>query len=591
MDQFAFEINLHLEENESKVCARLAPCFGGKEITRASLLALLDKHGYAEFYHLDTEIAKLLEANQELVEQCRKLLENFAQNPPADHANSTEAADAAPKTENEPLRILEEMGMEYPQFVVAERRDAQILIETDEADLQAYLTLLPAYGGKQADQKAVIQAIRQKGIKAGIIQAALATAIKRFNMEKKPVLIAKGQKPVKGKNSGFEYLVESVICQGPREDDRGKLNYLDVNEFVLVEAGTPLVRRTAPEPGKNGTDVYGRAIPAETGDLLPFDPEVTGAKVSEQDANLLIATQKGHPIILKAGVSIDPALELKNVSLATGNIDYDGSVHVKEDVADGMTIKASGEVIVNGVVGKATIIAGGNVIIDQGLIGGIQTKKVPQHNQFGAKICSNGHVSARFITCAQIQADCVSVMEYISHSDIDATNAVLLGQKRGNGQLIGGKTRAFNKVAAKTLGTKANIITTIRVGAAADTLPKLRHIMQNIKRLKDTRREINTSLNKLSTQAKLTALTDQQTELVAQYRQQLDDIDNEIAVFSSEERVLQGLLVKSKAATVTASKAIYSNVTVNILHTGKKVTEDRGRGTFRFLARKTVIEK
>ncbi len=593
MNQFAFEVTLH-EEDDRIVYAQLAPCFGHKELTRTDILALLDSSGYADLYRLENKLSELLEADRELAKQCRQLLKDVAQNRHADQNGQVEDEEAVSDEENqsESLHILEEMGMEYPRFPIAERRDAKVLIETDEADLHAYLGLLPPCGGNPADQKAVTNAIRQAGVKFGLIQEAVTTAVKRFDTEKTPVLIAKGKKPVKGKNSDFEHLVESVVCHGPQEDSRGKLNYLDVNEFVLVEPGTPLMRRTQPGPGISGVDVFGRPVPAESGDILPFSSKVEGAKVSDNDPDLLIAIQKGHPIVFKTGVTVDPALELKNVSLATGNIDYDGSVHVREDVADGMTVKASGNVIVNGVVGKATVIAGGDIIIDQGLIGGGHSEEGKTNHSFGAKIYSKGNVSARFITCAQIKAGgSVMAQEYISHSDIDATDSVLLGQKRGNGQLIGGETRAFNKVAAKTLGTKAYVPTAIRVGADPDTLPRLRSTMKNLKQLRNKVYEINVTLNTFSTRGRRTTLTDRQKELVSRYKKQQQDLNNEVAAVMSEKRALQSLLVKSKASTVTASKAIYSNVKVNILHTGKRVTEDMGRGTFRFSARHTVIER
>ena len=52
--------------------------------------------------------------------------------------------------------------------------------------------------------------------------------------------------------------------------------------------------------------------PKET--CFPSAPKSRGRSFKD-DPNLLVATVKGHPVIFPNGISIDPALVLKNVSL------------------------------------------------------------------------------------------------------------------------------------------------------------------------------------------------------------------------------------------------------------------------------------
>ncbi|MFT5717194.1 MAG: hypothetical protein ACJAWS_000281 [Oleiphilaceae bacterium] len=76
-------------------------------------------------------------------------------------------------------------------------------------------------------------------------------------------------------------------------------------------------------------------IPSHTGDALAFSANVVDASIHKEDPNLLIASIKGHPIINSRGVLINNVLVVKIVGLATGNIDFNGSVYVEEDEADG----------------------------------------------------------------------------------------------------------------------------------------------------------------------------------------------------------------------------------------------------------------
>lgn len=78
---------------------------------------------------------------------------------------------------------------------------------------------------------------------------------------------------------------------------------------------------------------------------------------------------------------------------------------------------------------------------------------------------------------------------------------------------------------------------------------------------------------------------------MAELNERQNSLQIEKQQLGAQEKKLQSLLVKSKAALVSANQMIYTNVWVHILHTGKKMTEDMGGGKFRFEARQTIVEK
>lgn len=596
MEKFSFEVCLAFDEESGHVYAELTPEVIPELMTRQHLQALMDAAGYAQFYVLQDNVDALLNADREL---CEQFWQTVQDREGGDHeVSDVQAAEShgavseshGSVSDIRPQDVQELLGDDLPRFLIAQRLDAVVEVSTSEDATEAYIAILPPYGGKAADAQSIETVLQKKGVSYGLLPDAVESAVAAQSSQ--PRLVAQGVAPTKGQDSRFKALVSSRITTNPRIDDKGKANYLDINDFVLVEPGTALMQRLAPKPGTPGVDVYGKPVPAPTGDLLPFDANISGSGVSSEDKNLLVATIKGHPILHSRGVSVDPALVLTNVSLATGNVEFDGSVHVKEDVADGMTIKATGEVVVNGVVGKATILAEGDVVIDQGLIGGIPSDTDTGPASFGARIESKGSVTARFVTCARILSEGdIRVREYISHSELDSKDKVLVGQGGGKGNLFGGSVRAKHGVVANILGTKGSVITDIRVGADADTLPRLRRVMQQIRERETYIIDVQEKLQVISSRTRLSGLNPQNQAIVKKLVDSMTVPQREVNELRKEEKRLQGLLMKSKAARVIAKRKIYQNVNVQILHTGRKVHEDTGPGTFRFDARQTILEK
>ena len=77
----------------------------------------------------------------------------------------------------------------------------------------------------------------------------------------------------------------------------------------------------------------------------------------------------GHVALQDGKVVVSSVYTVKDVDMSTGNIVYDGSVEITGSVAANMEVKAGGNVVINGGVESARIIAGGNIIIAKGMNG------------------------------------------------------------------------------------------------------------------------------------------------------------------------------------------------------------------------------
>ena len=648
MERFLFKTLFHFDEGTKIVSATLVPSFEGEALSKDHLWELMALEGYQDYFPHNEAIDELLLLDQTLREKGQKVLElnlkrSEESNAPAKELDDAESLAVKPEDvsttdpdsredtrtelgdENErkgvangavlnaheqhdatvgesapgeedtlsPLtaeQIFAMLDNETLSADIAECRDGTLEITTSEDDMLALLSITKPFGGESLDMTRVKFEADKAGIMAKLDEAAIENTLELENGE--PSVFAKGTTPERGENSTFTALVSDQLSTGPKIDDKGNVNYHDINQFIVVDEGEPLMRRTDPTPGKNGLDVYGKVIPAETGEILPFFNGIEGAKVSEEDPSLLISTIKGHPIIFDQGVSIDTVLMLDNASIVTGNVDFDGSICVQNDVADGITIKASGDVTVLGVVGKAEIEAGGDVKIAKGLIGGSNVND-DEHKDgwFGASVLSGGSVSAKYASYARITANKqISVEEYASHCDLRAEQKILIGYPSGKGNLIGGNTRAFELVSAKILGSLGGAQTGIRVGADADTIIDMRRIVQAKQQKQALVQEMSESLNRMGIQAKEVGLNAQTKELMNQLNNQMHVIDAEIQEHHKEESVFKHALLRTKRSRVKATNKIYHSVSVSILSSTYRVKEEQGGGQFRFEARNVLLE-
>ncbi len=601
MSLFSFDIELNYENSSRLLFATLKPQFDSPPLTNKRISEALKASNYHDFYIFESVIEEFIAQSEDLTEKGQKIygeylsrLKSISDKEPvgAESAKDLDSDDIEEPTPEKNLsadKILTMLGEAKVCFEIAECRDADIIIDINEDALKAQLSITKPYGGSFATEESVLSTLNKLGIVFGIDKNAIAKALESDTCSN--ILIATGVKPTKGKDSKFEPLVKEQISSAPKIDASGKANYHDINEFVIVEPGDMLMRRTLPGNGKPGTDIFGKVIPPIQGEVLPFAGDTVGSKVSDEDKNLLLASAKGHPVIKPRGVSVENVLVLNNVGLSTGNVDFDGSICVNEDVADGVKIEASGDVTVKGVVGKATIVAGGNIVILQGLLGGSKNLQDPSEEPYGAYLKSKGSVSAHFVTRSKIRAaKKIVIAEYSSHSDLYADEQILVGQNGGKGNLFGGFARAFKLVAAKVIGSHGGTPTQIQVGGEGDNILKLRRLSQQKRQNAEQTYDVNSTLHKISLLAKSGGMTPQMKEKAEQLKYKLESLQVELGELTEKEQAVKQILVRSKKSRVVANHKIYNNTSVSILGLTKKITEETKGGTFKFEARKVVLE-
>ncbi|MCG8672578.1 MAG: FapA family protein [Pseudomonadales bacterium] len=485
-------------------------------------------------------------------------------------------------------------------------KDATLDVSVIADKTQVLISMVPADGGKDLSENDVKEALQESKVDESMVDwPAVNAALQKQKV--KELCIAKAVKAVPGIDAVYIPLVESELDRAPKIDEQGVADMLSAHKFTLVDIGDPLMRREPSTEGTVGKDVCGGDIKPVPGNDPGFAKNIQGAEISSEDANLLVASIKGHPILLKNGVTVDSVLHVDEVSLQTGNIKFDGSLEVKGDVSAGMHIEVTGDVIVKGAVERATIKSGSNVIVRGGIFGAWHDAEVEedasnkleqaeqqedgesleaelsneeeseQEHCSAYEIIAKGSIEAGFINQASIHADeNIVIKQYSGNSLLWAGHRIALGQNGGKGILYGGYAKALHEAAIAQLGNDAYLETRLTVGELDQLLPQLSKLKKVEKARQNEATQLGGILEKLegNNALKLGKISVDKTKRIKNTIAAIQDTIKQIQQRMIE---IESELQPQKNASVLVSKKIYPNAIVNINGT-VRVFNNEGRG-------------
>lgn len=337
------------------------------------------------------------------------------------------------------------------ELTVGERRDGQVEIEIAVDAMSAKVTISPAYGGVKVSPTEVYLALGAADVAYGLDEPTIREACVAGTAT---VFVgARGTLPIDGADTRFETLIQGTRDRAPHPDEKGLVDFRELGAIPIVEANQALMRRIPPGPGQDGRTVLGEILLSTPGKNLAFTENLTGACVAATDTNLLVAIFKGQPVLAGNGVCVEPVLQIENVNMTSGNISFDGTVLIMNEVLPGMKVHATGDIIVGGTVDAAELDAGGNIQISGGVIAHAHVK-------------AKGSVAAKFVENANISAGTVIAIEGVSlESELLAMNQILIGTKaQRKGLLAGGTAHAMLRIATPILGAENSGVTHLVVG-------------------------------------------------------------------------------------------------------------------------------
>lgn len=323
-----------------------------------------------------------------------------------------------------------------------------LLVSADEMSA----SLLIHEHSKFLSEDKVFDALEQSGVKEGIDTEAIRQAIQN-GYTGEAVNIAHGKEAVKGEDGWYEYFFDTSAQKSPKLLEDGSVDYQNTEWFAIVKKGDKIAFYHTAQEGEDGITVTGKTITAARGKQLRM---LTGSGFSLlPDHKTYIASVDGRIELKDGKIEVSSLLMVTEATLATGNINFNGSVHVSGRVGGGISIKATGDVLIEGFVESAVIEAGGNVIFQKG------------HNGAGqGYIKAKGDVSGKFFESSQVYAGGDIKANYCMNCNLSADGWIVISGKGGS--LIGGSSYAKLGVHADQIGNVTALPTNISVGGRND---------------------------------------------------------------------------------------------------------------------------
>ena len=336
------------------------------------------------------------------------------------------------------------------ELPLGEARDASYTTELREHDMQVWIDVIPAAGGNDLTVDAVLLALGELGVTFGIDTDAIAQACAA--REPSRFQVAQGVLPVDGENTRFELLVPDARDRKPQLNGQGLIDFRDLGEIPSVTTGQPLMRRIPPTYGETGRSVRGEVRDPVAGKDESFAENLVGAATDANDANLLVATADGQPVRCGNGVNVEQVFRVGDVNVAVGHISFKGTVTINGDVHPGMKVRATGDIVVSGVVDGGFLDAAGDVRVAGGAIA-------------KADIRAGGAVTLRFAESAKVIAGTtIAIEDTALQCELQANNQILVGSKSPRGRLAGGSAIAMMLIQAPIIGSPTGVVTQLTLG-------------------------------------------------------------------------------------------------------------------------------
>lgn len=423
----------------------------------------------------------------------------------------------------------------------------------------------PSNKGRLMTKEDILSDLAFAGVKHGIqeriIDAYLAG--RQFCLR---IPLARGTKVREGKSAEITYHFNTEINTKPKVNEDGSVDFHQLDMISHVNAGDVLATLTPADFGEDGLDVRGIVIRPKK---VVQKRLRHGKNIHlSEDETKMYSDVNGHASLANEQVFVSDTYEVPaDVSVASGDIEYDGNVEVKGNVVTGFSVKAKGDIIVNGVVEAATLEAGGQIILKRGMQG--MGKGVLKA---GGSIISRFLESCEVTTGGNVTADAIMHSKISAQGDIEAT-----GKK---GMITGGDLYTRGNITARILGSTMGTKTVLESGIGKEIMEEYRETTEAIERLQE---EIEKAVQNLMLFKKKLQLGDNSQELklrLMKLKSQYDELNKELEENTKRNEALKNEIGSYQGGRIKFNDTAFPGVKVTIANAVYIVRDELARGQF-----------
>lgn len=424
----------------------------------------------------------------------------------------------------------------------------------------------PSTEGRKLKREDIISDLERAGIVHGIRQDVIDEFLK--NPEYcRDYVIAVATPPVQGHDAVVEYHFDLNTTARPKLNEDGSVDFHQLGNIKPVEVGEKLATLTPADHGKPGLNVAGAPLPPNkvSVKILRFGRNIT----LSEDKCEIYSQVAGHVTLVDDMVMVSDIYEVPaNVDSSTGDIDYNGTVIVTGNVNTGYTIHADGDIVVNGVVEGATLVAGGNIVLKRGMQG---------MNRGSLK--SDGNITAKFIENSSVQCNGTLMCDAVLHSDVEANGKIsILGKK---GLINGGHVRSYTDIAATQLGSMMGIATVVEIMSDVDLLKEQIDLGDRVQQMNETVAKMDMGLISIKKCIKKGyELTPEQERFVKMASVNKPKLKRQVKEMEQRHETIQKVIDSGKHVSIKVESTVNAGVKIMIKDVTRIINDNVSRCKF-----------
>jgi len=369
-------------------------------------------------------------------------------------------------------------------FVILDRVTQKVRliapVQISKDKVRAYFVTFPTKFMKLPSYSDIEHILQEKKILAIMDKEAIEEQLSKIDLGEprvNRVMVARGREPVTGYDEYFVPLVKLEKKAGKVLED-GRIDFKEIDSIIEIKRGQEILRKIPAVKPEDGMDIYGEKVDAA---FVVKEGYNKGEHIVESmgDSSIFVSDIDGCLNVEGKKISVSPFAIIKgNVDYDSGNIDFNGSVHVLGSVLPGFSVKAKGDIIVDKNVDDAYLEAEGDVTVKHGISG-----------KGSMKIVAGGRVRSKYILNSTVEAvKEIEVEDSIINSKVFSNDRISVTAR--NGKIIGGEIIARHEIVVNVAGVPKENLTKLTVGESLFVERELIEIRREIDSVKLVVQEI-----------------------------------------------------------------------------------------------------
>ena len=373
-------------------------------------------------------------------------------------------------------------------------------------------------------------------------------------------VFVEGRKPIDGNVQKIILDYDFSIDTG-KESESGSIDFKERGFIHNIEAGIQIAHFMEAKPAIDGLDIYDTVMEAHYDE----DPCYKLGKNVTVDPDGIVIRSGIRGILTNHNntLSVSTVAEIDKVDLSTGNIEVNGSLIIKDNVAPGFSIKTEGDILVRGNIEDAQIECAGNLIVSVGIIGGPNST-----------IRVNGKIYSSFIRNATIICKGDLLSNQLVNAEIACNDRVIVLE--GKGVIIGGNIKALNGVWAKSIGSMSESKTTITVGRDAEADAEFKNIVTTVKTNKEEISKIKSLLGTeyfKNPKAFIERIPPNKREGIKDILKRITNLVKETSQLEARRDEMSAEFEKLSHSSITSMEGFFPGVTIYISSVRKYISK------------------